>query len=241
MATLAVTNTFVDATAAEAAEVNENFDDVVGFVNTQVIHRDASIAFTAIPTGPTSDATTANQFVRKAMLDSEASTRAAADTSEASTRAAADTALALAANSRTVTYARKPSDQASISTIAAVISPSASSMSSGRRYKFTIELSLLMSTTTAEYAVYLRNVGDGLTYRRWQIAPPLVSPFVFDFVHVTEESVSGGSQTWRVDVERIGGGSSTLTVYGNPNEDSHITPSSAPRYSSLLIEDIGSL
>lgn len=80
MATLTVTNTFVDATPAEAAEVNENFDDVVDFVNTQVIHRDASIAFTSTPSGPAADATTSNQFVRKAMLDAEAASRAAADT-----------------------------------------------------------------------------------------------------------------------------------------------------------------
>lgn len=47
MGTLAVTNTFIDATAAEAAEVNENFTDVVTFVNDSVVHRDGSKAMTA--------------------------------------------------------------------------------------------------------------------------------------------------------------------------------------------------
>lgn len=71
MATLAVTHTFVDATAAEAAEVNQNFDDVTDFVNTEVIHRDASIAFTSVPSGPASDPSTANQLVRKSYVDDQ--------------------------------------------------------------------------------------------------------------------------------------------------------------------------
>lgn len=46
MATAAVTNTFVAATAAEAAEVNTNFTDLVTFLNNSVVHRDGSKAMT---------------------------------------------------------------------------------------------------------------------------------------------------------------------------------------------------
>ena len=87
MATLSVTNTFVDATAAEAGEVNENFDDIVTFVNADVIHRDASIAFTAVPTGPSTDPSSANQLSRKSYVDAGDATNAAAIAAEAVTRA----------------------------------------------------------------------------------------------------------------------------------------------------------
>lgn len=46
MATASVTNEFVDATTAEAADVNTNFADLVTFLNDSAIHRDGSKAFT---------------------------------------------------------------------------------------------------------------------------------------------------------------------------------------------------
>lgn len=62
-------HTFVDGTDAQAAEVNANFDTLVNWVNTDGVHRDASLAFTAIPSGPTSDPTADNQLARKAYVD----------------------------------------------------------------------------------------------------------------------------------------------------------------------------
>ena len=47
MATVSVTYTFTNGTDADADEVNQNFTDLVTFINTDVIHRDASVAFTA--------------------------------------------------------------------------------------------------------------------------------------------------------------------------------------------------
>lgn len=47
MATASVTNTFVAGTAAEAAEVNTNFTNLVTFLNNSVVHRDGSKAMTA--------------------------------------------------------------------------------------------------------------------------------------------------------------------------------------------------
>jgi hypothetical protein len=72
MATASVSNTFVSGTAAIAADVNTNFSDITGFINTECIQKDASLAFTSIPSGPATDPTSANQFTRKAYVDAKA-------------------------------------------------------------------------------------------------------------------------------------------------------------------------
>lgn len=69
MATAAVTYTFVNGTNADGTQVNANFTSVLNFLNTEVVQRDASIAFTAIPTLPASDPSTDNQAVRKSYVD----------------------------------------------------------------------------------------------------------------------------------------------------------------------------
>ena len=69
MATAAVTYTFANGTNADGTQVNSNFTSVVDFLNTETIQRDASIAFTAIPSLPATDPTTDNQVVRKAYVD----------------------------------------------------------------------------------------------------------------------------------------------------------------------------
>jgi len=69
MATAAVTYVFANGTNADGTQVNSNFNSVVNFLNTETMQRDASIAFTAIPSLPATDPTTANQAVRKAYVD----------------------------------------------------------------------------------------------------------------------------------------------------------------------------
>lgn len=68
MATLSVTYNFTPNTLAEADKVDQNFTDVVSFVNTNCIQKDASVAFTNIPSGPSTDASSANQFTRLAVM-----------------------------------------------------------------------------------------------------------------------------------------------------------------------------
>lgn len=46
MATAAVTNTFVNELTSDATDVNQNFTEVVDFLNNQTIHKDGSKAFT---------------------------------------------------------------------------------------------------------------------------------------------------------------------------------------------------
>lgn len=91
--------TFVAGTLIEAAEVNQNFDDIIGYINTDVIIRDASRAFTSIPTGPATDPTTNNQFTRKKYVDDQVKVVAddldALETVVTNNDTSADTALAL--------------------------------------------------------------------------------------------------------------------------------------------------
>lgn len=69
MATAAVTYTFSNGTNADATKVNTNFTDLVSFINAELIQKDASVAFTAVPSGPASNPTTDNQLVRKKYVD----------------------------------------------------------------------------------------------------------------------------------------------------------------------------
>ena len=74
MTAVAKTYTFVPGTSIEAAETNQNFDDIIGYINSEVIVRDASKAFTAIPSGPGTDPSSANQFTRKQYVDDRVTT-----------------------------------------------------------------------------------------------------------------------------------------------------------------------
>jgi hypothetical protein len=69
MTAVSKTYTFVSGTPILAAEANQNFNDIVDYINGEVIVRDASKAFTVIPSGPGTDPTTANQFARKQYVD----------------------------------------------------------------------------------------------------------------------------------------------------------------------------
>ena len=69
MATASVNYVFANGTNADGTQVNSNFSSVVNFLNTETVQRDASIAFTAIPSLPATDPTTDNQAVRKAYVD----------------------------------------------------------------------------------------------------------------------------------------------------------------------------
>jgi len=71
MATLSIPNSFTNDTNADALQVNANFAAVATFANTEAVQRDASIAFTAVPSGPATDPTTSNQLTRKSYVDAK--------------------------------------------------------------------------------------------------------------------------------------------------------------------------
>lgn len=68
-ANAAVTYNFVAGTPAVADNVDQNFSDLVSWINTNAVHLDGSKAFTSVPSGPGSDPTSANQLTRKAYVD----------------------------------------------------------------------------------------------------------------------------------------------------------------------------
>jgi hypothetical protein len=69
MATPAVTNTLANGTTVDADDLNENFTDLVDFLDDETVHVDGSKAMTGILTLPASDPTTANQATRKSYVD----------------------------------------------------------------------------------------------------------------------------------------------------------------------------
>lgn len=69
MATPVVTYSFTPATLIESAKVNQNFDDLVSFLQTDTVHVDASNAFTAVPSGPATNPSSDNQLTRKKYVD----------------------------------------------------------------------------------------------------------------------------------------------------------------------------
>lgn len=75
MATPAVTYTFAANTLVKASEANTNFQDIVDFLTSEVVHKDGSVAFTAHASGPASDPTADNQYSRKAYVDSRLQVR----------------------------------------------------------------------------------------------------------------------------------------------------------------------
>jgi hypothetical protein len=71
MSAVSKSYTFIPGTDIESAEVNQNFDDLVNYTNSEVIVRDASKAFTVTPSGPGTDPTSPNQFTRKQYVDNQ--------------------------------------------------------------------------------------------------------------------------------------------------------------------------
>lgn len=69
-ANASVTYTFINGQSADASEVNQNYDDLVSWINTNAVHLDGSKAFTAAPTYA-ADPTTNNQLCRKYYVDNK--------------------------------------------------------------------------------------------------------------------------------------------------------------------------
>lgn len=67
-ANVAVTYTFTNGTAADAAQVNQDFTDLVSWINTNAVHLDGSKAFTGAPSYA-ADPVSANQLCRKSYTD----------------------------------------------------------------------------------------------------------------------------------------------------------------------------
>lgn len=74
MATSSVSYSFVNGTTGDGTQVNQNFTDLVNFLNNQVVHKDGSTTMTGALTLPASDPVSANQAARKAYVDTVGNT-----------------------------------------------------------------------------------------------------------------------------------------------------------------------
>ncbi|UOF82176.1 hypothetical protein [Caudoviricetes sp.] len=66
-----VPNSFSNGAATDAPAMNANFAAVLAWLNANAVHLDAAKAFTAVPSGPATDPTSANQLTRKAYVDAK--------------------------------------------------------------------------------------------------------------------------------------------------------------------------
>jgi hypothetical protein len=69
MATVPAMNSFTNGTTISSTDVNENFDNLAAFAQDSTIHKDASVAFTGVPSGPATDPSTSNHLTRKSYVD----------------------------------------------------------------------------------------------------------------------------------------------------------------------------
>jgi hypothetical protein len=71
MATANVSYTFVNGATGDGTQVNQNFTDLVNFLNNSVVHKDGSTTMTGALTLPASDPVSENQATRKSYVDSQ--------------------------------------------------------------------------------------------------------------------------------------------------------------------------
>lgn len=69
MAVATTSYVFANGVTSDATQVDQNFTDLVNFLNSSVVHRDGSTSFTGVPSGPASDPVTDNQLPRKKYID----------------------------------------------------------------------------------------------------------------------------------------------------------------------------
>lgn len=74
MATASVPYSFVPLEDILSSEANANFAALVAFLNTQVIHKDGTVASTGTLSGPAADPVSDNQYARKAYVDNRGPT-----------------------------------------------------------------------------------------------------------------------------------------------------------------------
>jgi len=176
MASINISHTFTPGTPAEAGEVNDNFDDVRTFLNTQAIHKDAAV-FTVIPTvGSTlpSAITLADQLTNKAYVDAQ---KTAAENAVAkglvvsgvdSTRRTNRTLSAAVATSLAVTFTNP----------------------GGRLYKITGQISAQQNTSGGNLEFYVYRGGNSLARISFDSAAAATIDQLFGFVVETPPSGS---------------------------------------------------
>lgn len=68
---LVIPNTFSNGTNADATKVNDNFDTVATYVNSNAVLKDGTVSFTGVVTGPSTDPSLDNHLARKKYVDDQ--------------------------------------------------------------------------------------------------------------------------------------------------------------------------
>lgn len=214
MATPQITYTFLGGTLAKASEVNQNFADIVSFLSSSVIHRDASVAFTAVPSGPSTDPTSNNQFTRKRYVDTR--DQAVQDTVPKVLgvgKRTTDAAIALGL---------PPNQWSNMSgTVVSNVE-----MKAGRRYKVEAYL-MLRGTALASFRMFGGIAKNGTVvqvgWTEWGNSP---RPFKVEHI---EEPTSDQTVTWQVRVRHD----------SNTARDIYSDTPFGVGYSYLMVTDLG--
>lgn len=69
MATVPSMNAFTNGTTISSVDVNENFDNLAAFAQDETVHKDGSVAFTGLVSGPATNPSGDNHLTRKAYVD----------------------------------------------------------------------------------------------------------------------------------------------------------------------------
>ena len=102
MPTLSGLTTLANGTANDAGPVNTNFTDIVNFINTNSIQKDASLAFTGVPSGPSTDPSSNDQLTRKLYVDRRVGHASGATTGGTTAFSSFDTYINMATGDITV-------------------------------------------------------------------------------------------------------------------------------------------
>lgn len=77
MSTASVPNTFTTGTTAQAGQVNQNFTNLVAYINANCIVADGTTSLSALLAGPNADPTSINHLTRKKYVDDRVGRQAA--------------------------------------------------------------------------------------------------------------------------------------------------------------------
>ena len=136
-----------------------------------------------------------------------------------------------------ISYTRKTADATGIASTTTVLTSPTLITVATQRYKFIIELLVEGTGTVGTQWIIAIARSGGLYYKYW-LWEEVTSFDVLRYEWVTEEAIPSGS-TWVVHVSPLT--ASSITCFGSNVIAGQSVITNAPRFSSLLIEEIGSL
>jgi len=138
-----------------------------------------------------------------------------------------------------ISFTRKTADQ-NVNVLSTVLTSPTLVTASNRRYKFSIELLVGHLAGSTVGTVWITGIAQsgGNYYKNW-LWEEVATFDVLRYEWITEEAIPSGS-AWVIHMAPVTP-TGNITVYGSNTIASTATLAAAPRFSSLLIEEIGSL